>query len=81
MQTKDQGLDASGIEACKRGSLSALMSAVSRLIRRRKPRPVNRLDHLDAHGLKDIGIEAQDAAHIAVAREHATRLLMMHGRP
>lgn len=79
MQTKDQGLDTCGMKACKRGSLSALIAAASRLLRRGRPGPVNCLDHLDAHGLKDIGLEVHDAGQIAPARAHAFRLLMMRG--
>jgi uncharacterized protein YjiS (DUF1127 family) len=38
------------------------------------------VDHLDAHGLKDIGLDRQDAVRIAsAARADAFRLLMMRG--
>ncbi len=79
MQTRDQGLDTSGMKACKRGGLLALMTAALRLLRRSRSGPVNRLQHLDAHGLKDIGLETHNAGHIAPAREHAFRLLMIRG--
>lgn len=80
MQTRNQGLDASGIEACQRGRFRLLITAAARLLRRRAQGPVNRVDHLDAHGLKDIGLDAQDAARIAsAARADALRLLMMRG--
>lgn len=80
MQTRNQGLDATDIEACTRGRLPLLLAAVARLFRRRAQGPVNRVDHLDAHGLKDIGLDTQDAVRIAsAARADAFRLLMMRG--
>jgi uncharacterized protein YjiS (DUF1127 family) len=79
MQSKDEGLRASGIKAGKPGRLSRLTTAASRLFRRSRSGRVNRLDHLDVHGLKDIGLEAHNSGHIAPARAHAFRLLMMRG--
>ncbi len=79
MQTRNEGLDANGIEACTRGRLPLLMAAVARRFRRSSQGPVNRVDHLDAHGLKDIGLDRQDAARSASARTDAFRLLMMRG--
>lgn len=80
MQTRNQGLDASGIEPCKLGRFRLLMTAVAWLFRRRAQGPVNRVDHLDAHGLKDIGLDTQDAARTtSAARADAFRLLMMRG--
>jgi uncharacterized protein YjiS (DUF1127 family) len=80
MQTRNQGLDATGTEACTRGRLPLLIAAVARLFRRSAQGPANRVDHLDAHGLKDIGLDRQDAARIATAaRADAFRLLMMRG--
>jgi|GEM_PF-6047446 len=80
MQTRHKGLNASGIEASQRAPLTLLMTAVAWLFRHRAQGPVNYVDHLDAHGLRDIGLDAQDAARIpSAARADALRLLMMRG--
>lgn len=81
MQTKNQALHASHVEACRRGILPRLMSAVSWLFRRRGQRPVNRVDQLDMRGLRDIGLDVHDASSIAAkVRDDAFRLLIIRGR-
>lgn len=78
MQTKNKTLPASQVEACKRGILPRLMTAVSWLFRRRGQRMLNRVDHLDVHGLKDIGLDMHDAGSIAAkVRDDAFRLLII----
>lgn len=80
MQTKNKALHASHIEACRRRILPRLMTAVSWPFRRRPQRPVNRVDHLDVRGLRDIGLDVRDAASIAAkVRDDAFRLLMIRG--
>ncbi len=80
MQTKNQAPHASHVEACRRGILPLLMTAVSWLFRRRGQRMLNRVDHLDVHGLKDIGLDMHDAGSIAAkVRDDAFRLLMIRG--